>query len=63
MQAVAMRYDYSTKNFHRFVTTVPGGAVNEVYVPRSAMPQPVTEISVTVAVTNAQQTLEKVKAK
>lgn len=55
-----MRYDYSTKNFHRF-TKVAGNGVSEVYVPRADMPQPVAEINVTVAVINSQPVLEKTK--
>lgn len=60
MQAT-MKYDYSTKNFHRFAAA--SGTPKEVYIPRSEMPQPVAEIQVAVTIPNVTPVLERVKAK
>ena len=58
MKAI-MTYDYSTKNFHRFVD--PSGTPREVYIPRAAMPQPVLSIEVDTKVRDGQVVPEKVK--
>jgi hypothetical protein len=55
-----LKYDYSTKNFHRFGGK--GDRVNEVYIMRSAMPAPVAEVQVDVTWDVTQQpVLERVK--
>lgn len=54
-----MTYEYSTRNFHRYVD--PSGTIREVYIPRAAMPQPVLSIEVTPKVLDAQVVAEKVK--
>lgn len=56
-----MKYDYSTKNFHRFSKTVPSEAINEVYVARAHMLQPVAEVTVTVAWNAQPAVAEKAK--
>lgn len=60
MQTSRMKYDYSTKNFHRY-TTVNGGTVKEVYIPRSEFAKPLAEISVDVQVTAPIEVAEKAK--
>lgn len=56
-----LKYDYSTKNFHRYGRTVPSEAVNEVYVSRAHMPVPVAEVAITVTWTGQLEVAEKVK--
>lgn len=56
-----LQYDYSTKNFHRFGRTIPVGAINEVYIPRALMPQPVAEVTVVADWTGQALVLEKIK--
>lgn len=61
MQAT-MRYDYSTKNFHRY-QAVGAGAPKEVYVPRAEMSHPVAEITVTAQISDHTLVVERVKVK
>lgn len=58
MQA-RMTYDYSTKNFHRFVD--PSGTPRELYIPRAEMPKPILSIAVQVSVLDGQPVPEKAK--
>lgn len=48
-----LKYDYSTRNFHRFGGK--GDRVNEVYIMRSAMPAPVPQVQVDVTWDSTQQ--------
>lgn len=59
MNASRMTYEYSTKNFHRY--SDPTGTIREVYIPRSAMPQPVLSIQVTPTILDSQVVPEKSK--
>lgn len=61
MNPSLMHYAYSTKNFHRYEAGNPDGSIREVYIPRGHMAQPVSGITISPSVTNAQVVAEKSK--
>lgn len=56
---VTLDYEYSTKNMHRYSTRA--GVVNEVYIHRLTMAQPVAQVNLDVDWNNQPTVVEKAK--
>lgn len=50
---ITFRFERSTKNKHRYTAVDPQACVSEIYISKLAMPQPMGEVQITIAIHKA----------